>query len=332
MMKRPSDEEIFLTLSDKAPADTAAYVARWFATPDGREWLDSHASDLFDAAERGAVDAGVPGDVMLDKIEEEIDRIGRRRRFSKIAMFAAVIVIPLVIFAAGFIHLDKRTGGALLSSGEIVTETSRRGEVKEVVFQDGTRVRLNAGTSISYPRFWGFRSRSLTLEGEAFFDVVPNPGRPFIVNVGSSRVKVLGTKFNVKAYDKNGSLEIFLQEGVVEFESGGRSFMMKPNEVLKFDGNSGDVKISCPENGSDSILWTENVISFRSSGFADVARSLERWYDVVFEVVDTAAFNRNFTFRTVQLPLHSLLDELEYISDLRFSEKGDTVTVTLQNM
>jgi ferric-dicitrate binding protein FerR (iron transport regulator) len=119
----------------------------------------------------------------------------KRRRFIYIgAAAAAVIAIAFIIFA------DKGNAPARSAQQEIVAQ---KGSKTRTLLPDGSTVWLNAGSKIIYPSSFNASVREVTLQGEAFFDVVKQPGRPFIVHAADINIKVLGTAFNVKSYDED---------------------------------------------------------------------------------------------------------------------------------
>lgn len=292
--------------------------------------MSANSSGIFSHMEETGLpcDSDIPSDIMLDRIHSEIDRRSRRRRWSMAVLKVAAAIIPLIALGLIWAELDSRLGGSVFSAPEIVSEAAQPGERKVLIFQDGTKVYLNAGAVITYPRSWRLDRRRVSLEGEAYFEVAHNRKRPFTVDVFNTKVKVYGTSFNVNAYPEDSTISVALIGGSVAFEADGREHLMKPSQLLTYNRSDGSVSLVEVSHPDNYTLWTANVINFRDNTLENVMEVLGRWYDVSFDVADRSLLSRRFTFRTTQLPLRSLLDEMEYISDLKFELENDRVTVS----
>ena len=292
--------------------------------------MSANSSGIFSHMEETGLpcDSDIPSDIMLDRIHSEIDRRSRRRRWSMAVLKVAAAIIPLIALGLIWAELDSRLGGSVFSAPEIVSEAAQPGERKVLIFQDGTKVYLNAGAVITYPRTWRLDRRRVSLEGEAYFEVAHNRKRPFTVDVFNTKVKVYGTSFNVNAYPEDSTISVALIGGSVAFEADGREHLMKPSQLLTYNRSDGSVSLVEVSHPDNYTLWTANVINFRDNTLENVMEVLGRWYDVSFDVEDRSLLSRRFTFRTTQLPLRSLLDEMEYISDLKFELENDRVTVS----
>ena len=292
--------------------------------------MSANSSGIFSHMEETGLpcDSDIPSDIMLDRIHSEIDRRSRRRRWSMAVLKVAAAIIPLIALGLIWAELDSRLGGSVFSAPEMVSEAAQPGERKVLIFQDGTKVYLNAGAVITYPRSWRLDRRRVSLEGEAYFEVAHNRKRPFTVDVFNTKVKVYGTSFNVNAYPEDSTISVALIGGSVAFEADGREHLMKPSQLLTYNRSDGSVSLVEVSHPDNYTLWTANVINFRDNTLENVMEVLGRWYDVSFDVEDRSLLSRRFTFRTTQLPLRSLLDEMEYISDLKFELENDRVTVS----
>lgn len=329
-MVRPTEKEIWSFLDDRASMEVSKKVVKWLSSKEGRLWLSANSSGIFSHMEETGLscDSDIPSDIMLDRIHSEIDRRSRRRRWSMAVLKVAAAIIPLIALGLIWAELDSRLGGSVFSAPETVSEAAQPGERKVLIFQDGTKVYLNAGAVITFPRTWRLDRRRVSLEGEAYFEVAHNRKRPFTVDVFNTKVKVYGTSFNVNAYPEDSTISVALIGGSVAFEADGREHLMKPSQLLTYNRSDGSVSLVEVSHPDNYTLWTANVINFRDNTLENVMEVLGRWYDVSFDVADRSLLSRRFTFRTTQLPLRSLLDEMEYISDLKFELENDRVTVS----
>lgn len=184
---------------------------------------------------------------------------------------------------------------------------AQHGARTRILLPDGSTVWLNGGSKLEYSKRFAKDTREVYLKGEAFFDVVKNPKRPFIIHTAKMDVRVLGTRFNVKAYEDDATTETSLIRGSVEVflkNKPSEKYLLKPNEKLVLQNNPlpsaekntekqnirkspvVEIKELTYINGSEKDVetsWTRNILSFEDESFLDVAHKMERWYDVNFE-------------------------------------------------
>lgn len=321
-MTRPSDTIILRVLNKTATEQQAAEVAAWFATDQGQAWLSEQmerdAAHLLDGTTPLA--DHTPLEEPLRRIDRTISRMRRRRLLLRIA----AVLIPCALVVGMWVNLNSRMGGILFSTPATEQTVAVHGERKEIIFQDGSKIFLNAGTQIFYPSHFGLSERRVELDGEAYFEVTPNPRRPFVVQIGDAAIRVLGTSFNAKAYACEKIIDVVLIEGTVEFTHGDKQYLMHPSQRLVYDKTTGKGELYADTNANHEALWRKNIISFRDTPLREVITTLERWYDVKFEVLDEAAFTCTFSLQTTQLPLVELLGEMEKIAPLRYRTATDS--------
>jgi len=159
------------------------------------------------------------------------------------------------------------------------TITTPRGGQYQIALPDGTQVWLNAASSIRFPTVFSGAERKVELTGEAYFEVAKNANMPFRVTVRDAEVMVLGTHFNIMAYDEEEVLKTTLLEGSVQFSSSGKNAVLKPGQQsqLKPDGNFG---VTGNVNLDEVIAWKNGMFNFAGADIRTVMRQLSRWYDV----------------------------------------------------
>ncbi len=157
-----------------------------------------------------------------------------------------------------------------------------RGHEYMLILNDGTRVWMNSKSELSYPVAFGENVRRVRLSGEAYFEVTKDSVRPFIVEVDRGfEVKVLGTHFNIKAYDTDDSYETTLVEGKVQVSQGNKTkITLEPSEqmVIGKDGRH-EVRVV---NTSYYTAWHEGWFYFNDESLEQVLTMIGRWYDVDF--------------------------------------------------
>ncbi len=174
-----------------------------------------------------------------------------------------------------------------------------RGQMFRLILSDGTKVWLNSETKLKYPKKFlqGSRTRTVVLEGEAYFEVTHNKERPFIVKASTINVKVLGTKFNVSSYPNDENINTTLVEGsvnVIDSISSNNSILIKPNFQASFNRNS--TFLSSKEVNTDNyIAWVQKKIVFEDLSFKDLLAKIERAYNIEIENRNSKLNNQLFT-------------------------------------
>ena len=156
---------------------------------------------------------------------------------------------------------------------------------------DGTKVWLNAKSSLRYPVAFTGNERVVYAEGEIYLEVAKDREHPFFVVLNGMKVEVLGTSFNVNSYAGEDFAEITLVEGHVATHVGDRSYSLLPGRQLRWDKEDQTVDIK-PVNVNDYIAWKNGKYVFKGRSLSEVAKVLQRWYEVeiVFEQDESARF------------------------------------------
>ena len=238
------------------------------------------------------------------------------------------------------------------SSHEIETKNGSRSKMTEL--PDGSKVWLNAGSKLTYDNSFNNTIREVKLTGEAYFDVVKNASKPFIVNTASAKVKVLGTTFNVRCYPEDNKIETSLIHGRVEVTLKKRPderWILRPNEklvLLNEDVTVPDLKEKIVEKKKTSSVplivlkplsyqegetvaveaaWAYNKLSFKDESFLEVANKMARWYDLSFvfknEELKTLLIYGSFAKETI----HQAMEALQYSFKFNYEIKDKEVTI-----
>jgi transmembrane sensor len=171
----------------------------------------------------------------------------------------------------------RQAGGAKTVAVYNMLSTPRGGQYR-LLLPDGSQVWLNAASSISYPTAFTDSERSVTITGEAYFEIAPNAAMPFRVRIntpqGQKAVQVLGTHFNVKAYGDETTVTTTLLEGSVRLEG----TVLKPGEQGQW--RDGTMYVDPHANIEEAIAWKNGLFHFEGADLAEVMRQISRWYDV----------------------------------------------------
>ena len=163
--------------------------------------------------------------------------------FRRILYSAAAAVIAMIVFLTGSYVATKRTDSMLAHSMTSIEVPA--GSRMDITLPDGTQVKLNSGTTLTYPMKFSDRKRNVELRGEALFNVTHNPDQPFVVSTYASDIEVLGTKFNVNAYPEKNSFHVALIEGKVKVNSkSGQVAYLYPGETVTLSDNNTSVNFT----------------------------------------------------------------------------------------
>lgn len=203
----------------------------------------------------------------------------------------------------------------------------RGSKVLGLTLADGSRVWLNAASSLRYPTAFTGNDRKVEITGEAYFEVAHNPAMPFVVSKGGTTVQVLGTHFNVNAYDDERSLNVTLLQGSVSVSTvGGRQpRVIRPGEQAQVE-KDGTIELVNSVDLDEVMAWKNGLFSFKGAGIESIMRQVARWYDVdvVFEKQVTERFYAEVSMST---NVSTLLKMLEATKAVQFSIEGKTIRV-----
>ncbi|MBO9204622.1 MULTISPECIES: FecR family protein [Niastella] len=162
--------------------------------------------------------------------------------------------------------------------------TTPRGGQYQLKLPDGSKVWLNAASSIKFPVSFSGKERRVEITGEAYFEVTKDEAHPFIVSIRNTEVRVLGTHFNINAYSDNPQVKTTLLEGSVRITppAGGHATVLTPGEQAQVS-EKGTIRVDDEVDIEKAIAWKNHLFIFKGDGVVDVMNTLSRWYDVDVE-------------------------------------------------
>jgi len=212
-----------------------------------------------------------------------------KRNFSVWTKIAASIVILLTV---GSLIWVLNSGGNSDSYTDFIVPN---GQQSSVTLSDGTVVRLNSGSKLSYSCKFGKKQRLVKLEGQAFFDVVEDKNRPFIVKTKHLDVEVLGTAFDVMAYPNEGIVRTTLVRGKVKVSMPNTaSEIIKPGQACFYSVYSENAQVKYV-NTEEYTSWKEGQIHFKNETLENIARNLERKYNVTIVIENQMIAKERYT-------------------------------------
>jgi len=232
------------------------------------------------------------------------------------------------------------------------TISTRPGSKSKIELPDGTQVWLNADSKLEYNGDFSGKLREVKLSGEAYFDVVKDKSRPFIIHTSTVQVKVLGTAFNVRSYPADKTTETALIRGSVEVTLNGqpdKKVVLKPNEKVIIDNasaiigntNSADTKksvakeimqvenVHLDKKDQDvyETMWVKNKLAFDETPFDNMIAEIERWYNVQITVNNKSLSANTYTVTFENKTLDEVMEGLQFSAHFQYQLKDGIVTI-----
>ncbi len=203
--------------------------------------------------------------------------------------------------------------------------TTHRGGQYQLMLADGSKVWLNAASSIRFPTAFTGKERLVEISGEAYFEVTKNASKPFIVLVNNMKVEVLGTSFNINSYSDEPYLKATLLEGKISVSINDSKNILAPGQQAQLTDNN-TLKIVDKVNVDQIMAWKNGVFNFDGADLPTVMRQVARWYDVdiIYKGTVTKEPFKGEISRNV--PASKVLQMLEYLG-VRFKIEGKTIVV-----
>lgn len=269
------------------------------------------------------------------------------KRFTVAAAFAAIIVGSVSLYILVFSRKGMLLNGNVKGRNQVSTLLGSR---SKVILPDGTKVWLNSGSKLTYNDFSNASTREVTLSGEAFFQVIHDDEQPFIVHTNTIDVKDIGTSFVVKAYPEDDIFEATLIEGavqVVDRRDTERRILLKPKEkiiiplidslqepkLLEAQNNEREMvykidKVKRDDHGLlPEIAWTQNKLVFNNEPFSQLAKRMERWYNVKICFEDSLIAQAPFTGIIENETLEQALKAMQFSKPFTYLMKDNKVWI-----
>lgn len=208
------------------------------------------------------------------------------------------------------------------------TISTPRGGQYQVTLSDGTRVWLNAASSIRFPVAFTGSQRRVEVTGETYFEVAHNAQQPFVVKAASTEVEVLGTHFNINAYADEASIKTTLLEGKVKISAPGTSTAryLQPGQQAGI-GADGKINVLVNADTEEAVAWIKGRFQFSSADLRSILRQISRWYDVDVEYKGNV--DLHFTGQlTRNENVSSVFEKLQLTGEVRFRIEGRKIIVS----
>ncbi len=208
------------------------------------------------------------------------------------------------------------------------------GQQADLTLSDGTRVRLDAGSTFQYPEDFKGRDREVTLSGEGYFEVPRDGSTAFVIHAQDAQIRVLGTRFNVRAWPSSGRVEVAVSHGSVYLSAEAAA---QGSDIVISEGQLGIVSSGQTPLGPRAVDvdrylgWLKREADFHDVPLRDILFQLERWYDVRFHLEDERIASERLTAYIDNRPIEQILELISTLTDQEIEKRGDVVRLTPRN-
>lgn len=247
----------------------------------------------------------------------------------RLLRIASVFIIPLISVVGAYMYV--KNSEASKGSVELVECFVPNGEIREVILPDSSRVQLNSGSLLIYPKTFSENTRDLYLNGEGLFAVTRNEERPFIVKTIDMDIEVLGTVFNVSSYHTSERIATTLKSGKVSVTLKNQQsdpIILSPDEQILLDRTTGETSVKTV-NVDNTVAWQKGYMMLESLNIRDISKTLERKYDVTIHI-NTERYDHQYVtakFKNDESLLESMSVLQQLIPGMRYKIEADKVYV-----
>lgn len=314
-------------MTEQEWADAAAWLS-------GEETADDEAARILLSEEReimkkwndlkytdteGNIDVDKAWNKLNTRIEAEKPVIMLPGR-SVLQSFLRIAAMIIIVAGLGWITFE------VASPGKVAVASATDEKNIEVLLPDGSRVYLNRDSRLTYSGKFGRNDRRVTLKGEAYFDITPDPSRPFIIDAGSARVRVLGTSFNVITDNGNNEVEVFVSTGSVMLTSsdGSRSMTLEPDFIGRLSADNASQELNTNAN---YIAWHTDMLVFDGEILSEVFTDLKRTFNIDIVAADEAINDFRLTSMFDNQPHDTIIQVICTTFNLRSVREGETYSL-----
>jgi transmembrane sensor len=253
---------------------------------------------------------------LLDKIHRKIEHAPVKKHhpiidywyYSKMAASFLIFITVILFFALNYQPPQKDVP----APAKIAQKSTTFGQKLSMVLPDGSAVVLNSGTTLRYPEYFSNDNRQVELEGEAYFEVIQDAEKPFIVKSKHMEVKVLGTSFNFNTAHSIVALIV----GKVHIADGKSHVVLSPGQMAKKSALTAQFEIN-PFDYTQQVGWKDGVINIEGYTVKEVIEKLEKWYGVHIEVRNVD-IQKQFSGKLSHKNLQNILEGLSYVLNCKY--------------
>lgn len=297
-------------------------LLEWLGDDPARANLLKEFTDTWDTTKNYPENFEVDTNAGWKKLKSAID-VSRKNKVKPIFNYAFIGIAASLLLVAFTVFWSYNN----FSGSKIIEVSTLNGQNKELVLPDGSKVWLNANSSISYPdKLNEDAIREVNLKGEAFFDVAKNPGKRFVIKTVGTITQVLGTSFNVRE-DNEGSINVSVVSGKVSFksrENPEQELVLMPGDAGIISREGYAAKAKFPDQ--NFLYWKNKQLIFNNATLSEVLKTIENSYQVNFQLNNEELQKHRITTSFERATFPEVVEVLEALLDLKI-EKTDSIYV-----
>lgn len=320
------DESLLLRyFNGQLNAEENKRIEDWIQASTGNRKIARDVHYLFFASDTLHRLQTIQPEKALKNVTDRITRGKRHLLLQSLQRIAAILFIPLLLLSGYYFMWGKEKG-----SVQFIEMSMSPGMIGSVVLPDGSKVWLNSGSYLKYPSAFNTQRREVTLKGEAYFSVSRDESQRFIVHTDNDQVslEVLGTEFNVDAYENSGFISATLVSGSVRlfYQNAGdetQSLLMNPKDKIVYDC-TGKFTDRYKVNTKKEIAWKDGIVILEETPLNEVLWILSKRFNVEFDVRSKKLESSSFTGVFKDQQLERILDHFKIASHINYSIRQDT--------
>lgn len=305
----------------------------WLDESDSNQYFLTNLKNHWDISE---VDVDLSRFKVWQKIKSEsnddappIPKSNSHRHIYAVAASIALVLcfsLSILLKKPAFLY-DRHS--STNSTVALVIKSANEGEKRTIKLPDSTIVKLNSGSEIHYPESFDSDKRLVQLSGEAFFDVVPDKSRPFIIESEHMQIRVVGTSFNVKAYRDQSRMTVAVKSGTVEVKN--------PTNTLKTVLEKDQMLSICEkeqlfkkERITDDLIafgWVDNYLIFDDLKLAEAMRLIANWYGISYEISEELHSDKKITAKWKNPTLKNVMENISHAYEFEYELKDRFVLI-----
>ena len=242
------------------------------------------------------------------------------------AILVAVLGISFYLLKDQIIPGDQV---AIVDKPMIIEKVAERGQKLTVKLPDGSMVKLNSDSRISYLSNFGDQSRDIQLTGEAFFEVERDETRPFKIFSGNLEVEVLGTSFNVNAYPDQQAASVTVRTGKVSVSNSAKTLgtVLVKQEKLIFSNANGSFSKEAINDAQLAYGWIENYLSFNDLNLEEAMALIGKWFDMEYVIMNKRNTNKQITAKFNNPSLKNVMENLSYSYEFKYEINENGIVI-----
>ena len=304
-----------------SPQETAAFE-RWMNQSEENLKMVSDFKSIWQVSEEGEKPIDFQQEKEWIRLQDFLQT--EAVRVPVVALHTRSYALKIAAGIAFFLIFSALLYRTVFTSTEIIQETTSH--AAHIILPDGSEVWLNENSRVTYQSDF-IDDRDLTLKGEGFFEVKPNPEKPFVIHAEGTQIKVLGTSFNVKAYEKERLTEVFVVAGKVDFSFVNKNIVLTPGSHGTFNKNDQTLK-SENEELLNIMAWKDKRLIFKKTPLREVVKTLRSYFKTDIQIKNEELLKCRFTSSFNNPTLLEVMETISLSLNLRLDHQSNSYSLS----